>query len=131
MKLQWLKDYKELEKDIASLELNLERSERELRRWVQGDLAKYKLTEESLASNLEEKIEVIRYELACKMNDQRKILDMISKFDTLENKIIVGKYIEGKTLEEIAEQHQYSTQYIYNKHAQLKKTIRFVELMAI
>lgn len=131
MKLQWLKDYKELEKDIASLELNLERSERELRRWVQGDLAKYKLTEESLASNLEEKIEAIRYELACKMNDQRKILDMISKFDTLENKIIVGKYIEGKTLEEIAEQHQYSTQYIYNKHAQLKKTIRFVELMAI
>lgn len=131
MKLQWLKDYRELEKDIASLELNLERSERELRRWVQGDLAKYKLTEESIASNLEEKIEVIRYELACKMNDQRKILDMISKFDTLENKIIVGKYIEGKTLEEIAEQHQYSTQYIYNKHAQLKKTIRFVELMAI
>lgn len=131
MKLQWLKDYKELEKDIALLELNLERSERELRRWVQGDLAKYKLTEESLASNLEEKIEVIRYELACKMNDQRKILDMISKFDTLENKIIIGKYIEGKTLEEIAEQHQYSTQYIYNKHAQLKKTIRFVELMAI
>lgn len=131
MKLQWLKDYKELERDIASLELNLERSERELRRWVQGDLAKYKLTEESIASNLEEKIEVIRYELACKMNDQRKILDMISKFDTLENKIIIGKYIEGKTLEEIAEQHQYSTQYIYNKHAQLKKTIRFVELMAI
>lgn len=131
MKLQWLKDYKELEKDIASLELNLERSERELRRWVQGDLAKYKLTEESIASNLEEKIEVIRYELACKMNDQRKILDMISKFDTLENKIIVGKYIEGKTLEEIAEQHQYSTQYIYNKHAQLKKTIRFVELMVV
>ncbi|MEB7771437.1 hypothetical protein [Kurthia gibsonii] len=131
MKLQWLKDYKELEKDIASLELNLERSERELRRWVQGDLAKYKLTEESIASNLEEKIEVIRYELACKMNDQQKILDMISKFDTLENKIIVGKYIEGKTLEEIAEQHQYSTQYIYNKHAQLKKTIRFVELMVV
>lgn len=131
MKLQWLKDYKELEKDIASLELNLERSERELRRWVQGDLAKYKLTEESIASNLEEKIEVIRYELACKMNDQRKILDMISKFDTLENKIIIGKYIEGKTLEEIAEQHQYSTQYIYNKHAQLKKTIRFVELMVV
>jgi len=131
MKLQWLKDYKELERDIASLELNLERSERELRRWVQGDLAKYKLTEESIASNLEEKIEVIRYELACKMNDQRKILDMISKFDTLENKIIVGKYIEGKTLEEIAEQHQYSTQYIYNKHAQLKKTIRFVELMVV
>ena len=53
MKLQWLKDYKELEKDIASLELNLERSERELRRWVQGDLAKYKLTEESIASNFE------------------------------------------------------------------------------
>lgn len=131
MKLQWLKDYRELEKDIASLELNLERSERELRRWVQGDLAKYKLTEESIASNLEEKIEVIRYELACKMNDQRKILDMISKFDTLENKIIIGKYIEGKTLEEIAEQHQYSTQYIYNKHAQLKKTIRFVELMVV
>lgn len=131
MKLQWLKDYKELEKDIASLELNLERSERELRRWVQGDLAKYKLTEESIASNLEEKIEVIRYELACKMNDQRKILDMISKFDTLENKIIVGKYIEGKTLEEIAEQHQYSTQYIYNKHAQLKKIIRFAELMVV
>lgn len=131
MKLQWLKDYRELEKDIASLELNLERSERELRRWVQGDLAKYKLTEESIASNLEEKIEVIRYELACKMNDQRKILDMISKFDTLENKIIVGKYIEGKTLEEIAEQHQYSTQYIYNKHAQLKKIIRFAELMVV
>lgn len=131
MKLQWLQDYKELERDIASLELNLERSQAELHRWVNGDLAKYKLNENSLSASLEEKIEVIEYELAHKMNDQQKILDMVSKFDTLENKIIIGKYIEGKTLEEIAEEHKYSTQYIYNKHAQLKKTIRFVELMAI
>lgn len=131
MKFDWLKDYIDIEREIASLELNLERSRKELHRWVEGDLAKYKLTENSIASNLEEKIEVIEIELAHKLNDQKDILSVVDKFDTLENKILIGKYIEAKTFEEIAEEHQYSTQYIYNKHAQIRKTFKLLELLNV
>lgn len=127
-KFQWLKDYQEIEERIAYLEDNLSRSKSELARWVNGDLAKYKLTAESDGARLEEKIEVIEIELAHKMNDLNKLKSTVSKFKGLEQKIVFGKYIEGKTLEVIAEELSYSPQYIYNRHAQLKKMVAFAEI---
>ncbi|CAM5212120.1 Phage protein OS=Lysinibacillus sphaericus OX=1421 GN=LS41612_21190 PE=4 SV=1 [Lysinibacillus sphaericus] len=63
-KFAWLKDYRELEYEIAYLDLNLERTKTELKRWVQGDLAKVKLTSESQGSKVEDIIEQIEWELA-------------------------------------------------------------------
>ncbi|MEK5081161.1 hypothetical protein MKX73_19740 [Solibacillus sp. FSL W7-1436] len=130
-KFQWLKDYQELEQGIAYLEMNLERSRNELERWVNGDLAKYKLTAESDGAKLEERIAAIEYELAHKVNDLQDMKNLISSFGGLENQIIYKKYIEGMTLEKIAEDLNYSAQYIYNKHSQIKRMVSFAERYVI
>lgn len=130
-KFQWLKDYQEVVQKIAYLEMNLERSRKELNRWISGDLAKYKLTAESDGAKLEERIAAIEYELAHKENDLREMKKLIASFGGLENQIIYKKYIEGMTLEKIAEELNYSTQYIYNKHAQMKRLVEFAERYVI
>lgn len=55
-----LKDYQKLEEEITYLEFNLERTELELKRWISGDLAKYKLTADSDGAKVEEHIERIK-----------------------------------------------------------------------
>lgn len=125
-KFRWLTEYRKLQSEIEILEFSLERSKNELKRWTHGDLTKIKLTADSDGAKLEEHIELYEYELAHKMNDLHDFKKMINKFPELENKIIYHKYVEGMTLETIAELLGYSTQYIYNKHAQIKKMIDFV-----
>ena len=124
---EWLKDYQKLEEEITYLEFSLERSENELKRWTSGDLFGVKLTAESNGAKLEEYIERIEYELAHKMNDLLDMKKMINTFKGLEHKILYLKYIEGMTLERVAEELKYSAQYIYNKHAQIKRMIEYAQ----
>lgn len=124
---EWLKDYRKLEDEIAYIEFNLERSERELNRWVDGDLVNIKLSAESNSANLEESIERIEYELAHKLNDMFDMKKVISSFGGLEHKILYLKYIEGLTLERVAEELKYSAQYIYNKHAEIKRMVDYAQ----
>lgn len=123
----WLRDYQKLEEDIAYLEYNLEKTKAELRRWVSGDLREVRLTAESEGAKVENRIEAIEYELAHKMNDMYKLEKLISKFRGLENQILKLKYVDGMTLEEIAEVVNYSSSHIKKKHAELVRLIKFVE----
>lgn len=125
MLYEWLNDYQRIEEEIDFLEFQLDRYEKELKRWVEGDLTNVKLNEKSLASNIENNIFSVQYELAHKMNDLYEMKKLIGTFKGLENKILYGKYVEGKTLETIAEELSYSTQYIYNKHALIKRMVRY------
>jgi len=124
---EWLKDYQKLEEEIALLENNLDRTKRELGRWVTGDLSKYKLTAESDGAKLEERIEVIQYELAHKMNDLYDLEKLINTFKGIEHKIVFKRYIEGKALGTIANELNYSLGYIKKKHAEIVRTVKFVE----
>ncbi|ARW58542.1 hypothetical protein P9C60_gp47 [Bacillus phage Carmel_SA] len=123
----WLRDYQKLEGDIAYLEYNLDKTKAELRRWVSGDLREVRLTAESEGAKVENRIEAIEYELAHKMNDMYKLEKLISKFRGLENQILKLKYVDGMTLEEIAEAVNYSSSHIKKKHAELVRLIKFVE----
>ncbi|KXY21607.1 hypothetical protein [Bacillus sp. FSL K6-0067] len=125
--LDWLKDYQKLEDEIIYLEHYLDRSKRELKRWVYGDLQEVRLTTESEGAKLEDRIAVREHDLAHKMNDMFDFKKVISTFHGLEHKIMYGKYVEGKTLEKLAEELSYSTQYIYNKHAEIKRKIGYVQ----
>ncbi|MFY0518506.1 hypothetical protein [Lysinibacillus sp. UGB7] len=103
---------------ITYLEHNLDKTKCELRRWENvNDLGKYKLEAKSLGANAEEKIEAIEYELAHKMNDLHDLKKLICTFNGLEYKILYRKHVEGKTLETIANDLNYSTNYIKIKHA--------------
>ncbi len=121
----WLKVYQELEQEIAYLDYNLDKTKAELKRWVSGDLREVRLTAESEGAKVEERIEAIEYELAHKMNDMYKLKKLINTFKGLEHKIAYLKYVEGMTLEKIAEELNYSSQYIYNKHAAMREKVEY------
>ncbi|MBT0793197.1 hypothetical protein KHU47_27895 [Bacillus cereus] len=128
--LEWLNDYRKLEDEIIYLENDLDRSKRELKRWVYGDLQEVRLTEGSEGGKLEDRIAVREHDLAHKMNDMFDFKKVISTFHGLEHKIMYGKYVEGKTLEKIAEELDYSPRYIYNKHAQIKRMIEYAQMLS-
>ncbi|MGD6835476.1 hypothetical protein ACQCVL_02630 [Bacillus thuringiensis] len=121
----WLKVYQELEQEVAYLDYNLDKTKAELKRWVSGDLREVRLTAESEGAKVEERIEAIEYELAHKMNDMYKLKKLINTFKGLEHKIAYLKYVEGMTLEKIAEELNYSSQYIYNKHAAMREKVEY------
>ncbi|PFL14007.1 hypothetical protein COJ07_29260 [Bacillus cereus] len=121
----WLKDYQKLEERIAYLVYNLDKTKAELKRWVSGDLREVRLTAESEGPKVEKRIEAIEYELAHKMNDMYKLKKLVSTFKGLEHRIIFLKYVEGMTLDKVAEKLNYSTQYIYNKHAAIGGKVEY------
>lgn len=125
---EWLKDYKELMEQIDYLEFNLEVTESELRRWQGGDLSKVFLVKDSKGSQVEEKILQITNELAIKRDQVNKLIELVSKFNSLEQKILKMKYINNMTLESIAYELDYSNSYIYKKHAEAMRLIRFAEV---
>jgi DNA-directed RNA polymerase specialized sigma subunit len=125
MLYEWLQDYQKIEEEIAYLEFELNRNKKELSRWMYGDLEDVKLNAKSKAAKLEEIIRNIEHELAHKMNDLYDAKKLISKFKGLDNQILYGKYVEGKTLTEIAYELGYTPGHIYNKHAQIVKMIDF------
>lgn len=127
----WLKDYQKLEERIAYLDYNLDKTKAELKRWVSGDLREVRLTAESEGARVEERIEAIEYELAHKMNDIYDLKDLISTFKGLENQILYGKYVQGKTLEYLSVEFGYSRSYIYQKHAEIMRRIKFAEELTL
>lgn len=124
---EWLKDYQRLEQEIAYLEFNLEQTEAELNRWVNGDLVGVRLSADSIGAKVEENIEQIKSTLAFKREQMLKLIALVQTFKGLDNQILKMKYISGFTLEEIAEELNYSESHIRKRHADLMRTIRFVE----
>ena len=53
-------------------------------------------------------------------------MNMIDRFDGLDNQILKMKYIDGMTLEIIASELEYSNSYIYKKHAELARIIKML-----
>lgn len=128
---EWLKDYQNLENEIAYLEYNLESTQAELKRWIYGDLQAVRLTEGSEGGKVEERIEAIEYNLALKKDQMSKLINLVNDFTGLDNKILKLKYVDGMTLEQIAEEVNYSTSHIKKKHAELVRIIQFAEKKGI
>ncbi len=126
---EWLKDYQQLENDIEYLEYKLLKTERELARWEGGNLSHIKLESESKGSQVEESITSIKEEIEYKQNQMLEIVRVISKFKGLDNQILKLKYVDGFTLEYIAEELNYSAQYIRMRHAEMIRALRLIEEM--
>ena len=128
IRYQWLQEYQKLEEEIEILKWKIRKSEMELERWYDPrDLGKVKITNESTASHLEEYIKRDRAFLGEKEFAMEALMIMIDHFKGLENQILKKKYIEGKTLECIAEETNYSYSHIKAKHAELKRRLDFID----
>lgn len=130
-RFKWLVECEELIEEIQVLEFKLQRAKKELIRWVGGDLSRYKLHPDSQGARQEEKVADIEYELAHKMNDLHDLKQMILRFRGVDSKIVYHHYVEGMQLDKIAELYKYSAQYMYNRHAEIKKMMRFAEAVSV
>ena len=127
---EWLKEYIDRKNEIAYLELKIDQNQTELKRWVEGDLSKVKLEANSIASGLEDKIEMDLKLLGEKKKQQDELVALVGKFEGLDNQILRMKWFEGKTLEQIADELKYSYGYIKRKHADIMKMIKFADSLA-
>lgn len=123
---EWLSKYQEWEQKIALLEWELETYQEELERWKNpSDLGRYSLVKESKASKLEDIISNIEYELAIQMNYRHDLRKVIYSFKGIEQHILRMKYVEGLTLQEIADELGYTYQYIRKHHSAILKKVQF------
>ncbi|EOH8744402.1 hypothetical protein BH747_13775 [Enterococcus villorum] len=127
MRFQWLKDYQELDEQILYLKWNLNKSKLELNRWVYGDLADVRIEKNSRSSMLEENIQKIENEIEILEEQRKEMLAIINSFKGIDNEIIRKKYIEGCSLELIAEEIGYSASYVRQRHAEIRKTLSFLD----
>ena len=113
---------------METLRWKIEKSESELNRWmIGGDLSKVRITKDSRAAHLESEIEKLKCYLGEKELAEEALIIMVGHFKGLENLILKMKYIEGKSLKEIADELGYSYQHIVNKHASIINTIKLIE----
>lgn len=124
---EWLTDYRRTKNKIEYIEFQLEQSQSELKRWIEGDLQDVRLTKESLSSKLEGNIAIFENELKYLNTRQDKLKQLISKFDDLDSQILIGKYIDGKTLYEVSEDLTYSYSHIKNCHSRLVKMLYLLD----
>lgn len=127
MRFQWLKDYQELDDQILYLKWNLNKSKLELNRWVYGDLADVRIEKNSRSSMLEENIQKIENEIEILEEQRKEMLAIINSFKGIDNEIIRKKYVEGCSLEIIAEEIGYSASYVRQRHAEIRKTLSFLD----
>lgn len=96
-------------------------------RWEEGDLINVKLTRESRGANVEEALDQLENELKFKEEMKASLILLINTFKGKENQILKMKYVEGKSLEDVAEELNYSSGYIRQKHAELRKRLDFLD----
>lgn len=131
MLYEWLKDYMQLKQDVEYLEFKIEREEVELRRWTSGDLQNVKLQSNSIAAGLEERIDKLKKEVIYKKRKLNDLVALIEKFEGVDNQILRMKWCEGKTLEEIAYELNYSYGYIKQRHANVMRMINFADTFKV
>lgn len=126
-KFEVLQGYLDIKDNILSLQWNLRKSEHELDRWLTGDLSRIAVAEGSKQAKLEEHITEIKTELAVQKQEAQEAEALLKAFDGIDSAIVYGKYVEGKTLEQIANDCDYSYSYVKQRHAELKRRLTFID----
>ncbi len=129
---EWLNSLITLDNELFELKLSLTLNKKELSRWKNytdsdGDLAKHQtfLTALAKQNHLQGVISHLNQRIRELEEEREDIVTMIDKFNGLNQRILKMKYVEGLTLESIADELGYNYQYIKNKHAEIMRMIRF------
>lgn len=129
---EWVTTLMAIDQELYELQLALNLNEKELHRWQNysnndGDLAKHQtfLTALQKQARLKEVIESLATREEELKKQRQDIIDTIEKFQGLDQLILKMKYVEGLTLESVAEETGYTYQYIRSRHADIMKMIRF------
>lgn len=121
----WIHEYKALENEYMCLLESLELIALEFDRWNKGDLFR----KNNYVTVLQKKQELLlqKESVAKEIKLLKERMDNIVKVyninNRLENKILILKHVEHKTLKEISEILGYSESHIRNKHAEIRKKL--------
>ncbi|WP_459127521.1 hypothetical protein [Latilactobacillus curvatus] len=128
-RFEWLQEYEQLDHDIKYLKWSLLKTKAELERRTSGDLSGDHLVKGSKGAKVEESIERLESELEWRTQAKQDLKDLVSTFDGIEEQILRKKYIDGQTLEEIADADDvhYTLSYIRKKHAELHRRLDFLD----
>lgn len=127
IEFQWLKDYLELEEHITFLKWNVNKTKLELIRWVEGDLSGVRLTRESRGARVEEVLAALEDELSFTIEQKDFLLTLVEDGQELDDRILFKKYVEGKVLETIAEELDYSRNHVAHRHSEVMKKHPFIK----
>lgn len=129
---EWVNSIIAIDEELHELSISLTLNERELYRWSNysdgdGDLAKNRsfLSVIRKQARLKEVIGELTSRKEELKKQRNEILELIKKFEGLDQKILIMKYVDNLTLESIATELSYSHSYIKSKHAELMRIIRF------
>ncbi|MDT2595621.1 sigma-70 family RNA polymerase sigma factor [Enterococcus pseudoavium] len=125
-----------IDQELFDLNLCLQLNEKELARWsnyadTDGDLAKHQtfLTSLEKQARLKEEIIDLNQRIERLEKERDEIVQMVDKFKGLDQQILKLKYIDGLTLEAIADETGYTYQYIRSRHAEIMRIIRFSKIV--
>lgn len=125
--MTWIHEYKALEDEYMRLLESLELITLEFDRWNKGDLFRKNNYVTVLQKKQELLLEKESVNIEIKLLKERmdNIVKVYSINEHLENKILILKHVEHKTLREISEILGYSESHIKNKHAEIRKVLNF------
>lgn len=131
---EWVNSIIAIDAELSELEISLILNEKELCRWSNysdrdGDLAKNRsfLSVIRKQIRLKEVIEELTTRQEELTKQRNEIIELINKFEGLDQRILKLKYIDNLTLESIATETGYSHSYIKSKHAEIMRIIRFTK----
>lgn len=127
---EWVYSIIAIDEELCELDISIELNKKELSRWdsyKSGDLAKHQkfLTALRKQMRLKEVIEELTTRQEELTKQRNEIIELINKFEGLDQRILKLKYVDNLTLESIATETGYSHSYIKSKHAEIMRIIRF------
>lgn len=125
-----MRDYLDLDDEIHYLTWKIAKARAEELRWsAGGDLANVKLEPGSKGSHVLDHIADYDQQLVECKAEQYDLLKLIETFQGYDAKILKMKYVDGLTLEQIADSGvvPYSVDTIKKKHAELHRRLDFID----
>jgi RNA polymerase sigma factor (sigma-70 family) len=126
-RFEWLLEYRDLVDEISWSKWEIRKVKSHIERESTGDLSRVAHNQGSKSSKLEESLIYWQQQLESQEQLKHDLLKMIDDFNGYEARILRLKYIDGLTLEEIADKLGYSVETIRQKHAELHRRLDFLD----
>ncbi|WP_146993613.1 sigma factor-like helix-turn-helix DNA-binding protein [Furfurilactobacillus siliginis] len=124
---EWLNEYLELKDECHLLEWKIRKTKHEEWRWLEGDLAGVRINGKSKGSHVSDNLPKLESDLKTCENEMNTLLQIVDTFQGYENDILRLKYIDGLSIEDIAEKLNLSVSTVSQRHAELHRRLDFID----
>ena len=114
--------YHDLILDIEILREQIDMYEAEKASWWGGRLGKLVSIDKAAerVDSINDKLDILHEDLQRKTFARERIESSLQKYKSIEHKVFYKRYVEGKTLQQIADETNFSYQYIKEVSSKIK-----------